>query len=233
MGLPLPTEPCSRMTQTTPCFKCIRNKEYVAFCTWDIKETSIKIPTALWTIEVDDAGNLVAVRDDKHKLWSEKQISTAMKPGGIYSSVLTGKQLKARQQTYAHEKKSLLEGVAVDKAAPQKRKRQKSPEDTTEPPLPQSWFSAPSTEAGQEAMAAFNSLFPAGWEAIPTDGTNLQCAFNAVINSLESMRHQSIEVPVPTLAELQEVYNDVNFFAELRAFEIGNLNVGHSNYRVN
>ena len=45
-GLQTSEESCGPTTQTTPCFPCIRNKDYVAFCTWDTKETSIKIPTA-------------------------------------------------------------------------------------------------------------------------------------------------------------------------------------------
>lgn len=72
-------------------------------------------------------------------------------------------------------------------------------------------FNYPRNKAEQEAIAAYNSLFQHGANIIPTSGQGLQCAFNAIINSLQSMVDHRIEVPVPTLEQLQEVFDDENF----------------------
>ena len=79
----------------------------------------------------------------------------------------------------------------------------------------------PTRTAEREAHAVYKSLFPSDIDTIPTSGTDLQCAFNAYINSLSNIQGRGIDIPIPTLRELQEVFDDNNFQSELRTFKEG------------
>ena len=219
---------CGPRLPGTPCLRCIKNKHVYGFCSWDEDDTLVKVPTAPWFVVEDEDGHETAVLDTTYKSWTKEQIREALSRGGIFSTTRTQSQLEDANALRRTHKDRLIEGIVVDDGEETQsgRKRRRIA------PSIQSTFIAPTSEAQQEAWAAFQSLFPNGVDTIPTDSTGLQCAFYAVINSLQSMSDRGINVPVSTLSDLQEVYNDQNFQTELRAYEVGYANAGQHTYRI-
>ena len=87
---------------------------------------------------------------------------------------------------------------------------------------------APTTIASFEADQEYISLFPDGYEIIPTSAEGLQCALYAIINSLENMKDRGMDVPIPSIDELILVSEDAYVQAEFNAFleedEVANRN---------
>jgi len=212
--------PCGTRVPDTPCLPCVRNKAYIAWCTWDEEGLSTKIPTQPWSIVTGDDGIDFAVLDTSFRSWTKTEISQALAPGGRLAGYYAPSQASDRNLSRHIQN----QGKAV---------RPTDDYEYIEGHLHTgSAFLHPRREAEREALTAYNSLFPYGADVIPTSGVDLQCAFNAIINSLQSMRDQGVQVPVPTLTELQDIFDDVNFQSEMRAFETGFVNAERRNYRV-
>ena len=75
-------------------------------------------------------------------------------------------------------------------------------------------------------------LFPNGSQIIPTDGSNLQCGFRAVINSLASMKENGHNVQFPTLHELEEVYENPTSKLLLKDYTLDQDEINYNHYYV-
>jgi hypothetical protein len=212
---------CNDSIDHTPCVSCIKNKAGVAWCTRDGNGISIKVPTAPWYLQQTSLGQEVLALDVGFRSWTKEEIKSALSKGGRYAGRYTQSELSDKKLNSGRRKDA--ERVV---GKPQTLKAVAGYQQTS------STFQHPRREAEQEATAAFNSLFPHGHDIIPTLGTGLQCAFYAMINSLQDMKDRGVNVPVPSLEDLQEVFDDANFQAQLREFETDFVEAERQNYRV-
>lgn len=67
---------------------------------------------------------------------------------------------------------------------------------------------AEATKAKNRALASFSKTFPGGFDIIPTAGTDTQCGFHAVIESIKAMNlsRTTQPLPVPYCADLLAAY---------------------------
>lgn len=71
-----------------------------------------------------------------------------------------------------------------------------------------------------EASAALWSIFPDGFNTVQTSGDGLLCALHAIHHSLAALAENDLEIPVPTVEDLQAVTKTTEFEQSMAEFSV-------------
>ncbi|KIW90700.1 uncharacterized protein Z519_08483 [Cladophialophora bantiana CBS 173.52] len=215
---------CSGRDGYAPCVQCVKNN-HVLYCSWGDGESLVKIPTKPWSISssINSDGEETTHKelDPIISKWSAFEVEKAFRHGGMFqdreASQDQMKRVKARKESEFYAANSDEE--ATDLTVPGNQQ-----------PSSTSIFVVPTTSAITEAEQEFVSLFPNGYEIIPTSAEDLQCALYAIAESLKSMKDRGMDVPIPTIDELILVSEDAYVKAEFDAFLVNGTEANRNHW---